>query len=424
MLNAKHRPHWLIALWCVALIPVFPEYIAPILAAVSFVETILDARSRGTSLGIGKTGKWLFFYVVYMLFGIVYATSRLSTLATTGMWIVMGAIYLTLLNVLSDRDRLRTFLWLVTLVAGSLGLLAIVQYIISVTVSPGLISQLWNFLDEWLYQWFPMPLILNQSSFRSAATFNNPNVFAEYLVMMLPFVIGYAFSERDARRRCISRLCVLSACVGLLFTFSRGSYFALIALVFVFCLFNLRHFSVIGLNLAAVGILLPNKVLARLSYFSMQDIAISERLKIWEICLDRISDRPVFGIGAGIQGSWDTLLAAGVDAPHAHNVFLQLLLEGGAIGFLLMLMLLASVVYTAVVALRRRGDLRLMKIALIAFAVGFVVYGLVEFPLMCPKLVGIFVTAVALADVVGCLDGGCQPLNPSNRHRCFYEKKR
>lgn len=48
---------WLLALLMVAVIPLFPEYIAPLLAIGAVIAANADAKRRGRVLSVGPIGK-------------------------------------------------------------------------------------------------------------------------------------------------------------------------------------------------------------------------------------------------------------------------------------------------------------------------------------------------------------------------------
>ena len=60
---------WLMTVLLVALIPLFPEYVAPFLAGGSLVTAIVDARLHRRELSLGLLGKLLLLYMAYMAVG-------------------------------------------------------------------------------------------------------------------------------------------------------------------------------------------------------------------------------------------------------------------------------------------------------------------------------------------------------------------
>ena len=91
------------------------------------------------------------------------------------------------------------------------------------------------------------------------------------------------------------------------------------------------------------------------------------------------------------------MVANGIHAPHAHNVILQTLVEGGLVGLCLMLFLGFRVVQSGL-SLTARRESRTMGATLLAFAVGFCTNAMVEYGFTFPKLIGAFAPVLAIAD--------------------------
>ena len=91
------------------------------------------------------------------------------------------------------------------------------------------------------------------------------------------------------------------------------------------------------------------------------------------------------------------LMAGGVNAPHTHNLVLELLVEGGVIALAIM-MIIGFKMLRGGVHLAMKGESSSMGVMIIAFVVAFIMYGMVDFPLLSPKLVGVFMMVVACAD--------------------------
>ena len=169
------------------------------------------------------------------------------------------------------------------------------------------------------------------------------------------------------------------------------------------CITNANKIMLILLSLSSAVVIIPESVLARL--FSIKDTetdaSIGERLDIWKICIEAIGEKPVLGYGPGVQNSWDIIIAGGINAPHAHNLVLQLLIEGGIVGLALMLFLGLRTFFVAVRLARyspRSQETRMLGILFAAFVLAFCVDSMVEYPFLTPKLIGTFVLVLAMAD--------------------------
>ena len=395
---------WLMTVLLVALIPLFPEYVAPFLAGGSLVTAIVDARLHRRELSLGLLGKMLLLYMAYMAVGILYAAKPFNSLGTVMMWLVAFLVYLAMSTVLTNRHRIDAVLFCITVVAGLVGFIACVQYILNAWFGIGVPFYFWNWIDEVVYRVFPMPLTLDIHEMRSASTFNNQNVMAEYLIMMMPFVMFYTFGgNRTGTRvlRNLNRCCLLFALGGVAFSFSRGAYLSLLLIVLIFCVANIKRRNILLIGTVAAVVLIPTSIMSRLFSVGSMDGSITERIGVWGVTLEEIIKHPVFGTGPGIQNLWNTLSANGYSSPHAHNLVLQLLAEGGLIALSLMVFIGWKMFRRSFKMLSHSTETRTMGVVFLAFIGAFILYGMVDFPFLCPKLMCVFMLVLGISDSVG-----------------------
>lgn len=390
------RQPWLMCVLCIAVIPIFPEFISPLLAGGALWAALRDAKIHRRTLSVGALGKILLLYMAYMAFGVLYSANPFNSIATLMMWVVMFLVYVSMTTVLTNRHRFNTALFCIAAVAGFVGFIACLQYGLG-RLGVDISMQFWGWIDRVVYEWFPMPLNLSDFGLRASSTFNNPNILAEYLVMVLPFVIYYSFSGKRTWVRMFCRCCLLAALGGIAFSFSRGSYLALLCMVAVLCIANIRKITVFLMSAVSMMVLIPSSVLERLFSVVGTDGSISQRWQIWGIGLQGIAEAPLFGYGPGVQNSWDLLIAGGVDAPHMHNLVLELLVEGGLIALAIFLVLGYKMLRSSI-HLAMNADSKSLGIALVCFVVAFSMHGMVDFPLLSPKLVSSFMMVIGFSD--------------------------
>lgn len=140
-------------------------------------------------------GQLLILYLAFILLGLIYARDRFTSLGVVLMWLILYLPYLAVTTVLCNRERLRTALTMLAAVTGMIGLIGAVQYLLAGPLGLPVPIQLWQAVDEAVYALFPVDFILNINGIRPAATFNNPNVCAEYLFMVFPFLLCAVFSK-------------------------------------------------------------------------------------------------------------------------------------------------------------------------------------------------------------------------------------
>lgn len=443
---------WLKSFILIALVPLFPEYISFLLVIPAVILAWKDIRKNGRSIRLGFIGKLLLTYIGYMFITTLYSRNFLHSLATVAMWAFFLMVYLLVYNLLTDADRCDSLLLCLTAVAGAVGLIACCQYRIGFFTESNPI-EVWGWLDKIVFEYIPLRIENPYYLLRSCSTFNNPNILAEYLMAIAPFVVYFNFCERRKDIRVFCRVCLLLTLCGVLFSFSRGGYMALIVLCLALIVLNFRRrFAAVTMYLVSAFILVPDEVVKRLISIipglkvggkvldsvaaapsaketannigkavtetvasttppptvttpaeiinnSTADMAINERFRMWLECLSRFTERPLFGYGAGIQNTWDMLEESGIYAVHAHNFVLQTLMEGGLIALGIMGVLGFTVVRYGI-KLMRNGHSRAfwMGFAVLMFASSFILHGLVDYPLLTPKLIGNFMMILAIID--------------------------
>ncbi len=189
------------------------------------------------------------------------------------------------------------------------------------------------------------------------ATYVNRNHLASLLVLIaLP---AFSFSMFGGRRAVawISRAVLPVLVLGILLTKSRGGILGLgggglaVGLLHYFPLrpdMSGRRTTVLAITLFLLVIL---GLAGFYGWFQLSELlpipaphpgtlSIRTRLSIWSSTLEMFLSRPIAGWGWGtFHHIYPSFKEAGVwyRVPHAHNEFLQLLAEGGVVGFLLIL---------------------------------------------------------------------------------------
>lgn len=436
-LKLELKQPYFCALLLLAIIPFFPEYISFFLVIGAALLARKAMRLDQQKMRLGFIGKLLIAFCVYQTLTCIISTHPFQSFAVALMWWFFLMAYLIVVNLLTDTHRTDRFLMCITATAGLIGLIACVQYRINFFLD-GNIGSIWTWLDNIVFQLVPFDIFHLNYSLRAYSTFPNPNMLAQYLVMAAPFVACYNFMEqRSNHMRLFSRICLFLTFAGVMFSFSRGGYIALILLAVALVLLNIRHrFAQVSLYIVSTLLFLPEEVVNRLftikkgisnsstiadnlaaaanpngstlfpSYTTSEIInnagaetAVGERWEIWMEALNRIFDRPLFGYGAGTQPTFAIYENIGIKAPHAHNIVLQLLLEGGIIALILMCLIGFKAVKNGIVMMRNGYNSSFwIGFSLVAFATCFLSHGMVDYPLMVPRLVCFFIITLGFAE--------------------------
>ncbi len=207
----------------------------------------------------------------------------------------------------------------------------------------------------WQYFFADLPLLwtdverFGDIGSRVTSFFDNPNILAIYLLMMLPLSLAGLLLLRGGRGWrifCLTTALFIIACI--LLTWSRGAWLG--ASFEILCALLLG-----GRRTRAILLLLPIPLLSLLPYLphsitnrflsigSMSESSIRYRLETWQGVLRLIADHP-YGIGVGesaFRAIYPRYAVSGTEGVmHAHNLFLQISVEIGLAGCLVFFCLL------------------------------------------------------------------------------------
>lgn len=441
-IKSELKQPYFCALLLLACVPILPEYFSFVLVIAAAALAGKDLAQNKRKWRIGTIGKLLIVYCSYQTLSTIYSTHRVSTFFISVMWWLFLLAYLTVANLLTDRRRIERFLMCITAAAGIVGLIACVQYRINYFIDRN-VGNTWLWLDNIIFkalEEFGIEIFYLDYKLRAFSTFSNPNMLAQFLVMATPFVACYNFMEqRSNRMRLFSRTCLFLSFAGVLFSFSRGGYLAIAILAVALVILNIRRrFTEVFLYIVSAVLFLPAEVVNRM--FTIKkgisdssaisnglmssttninggttlppsastteiinqagaESAVGERWEIWMESIKQIFDRPLFGHGAGTQTTFQIFDAINIQAPHAHNIILQLLLEGGIIALAIMGVMAVFVVRNGIRMMRGNDSAAFwMGFSVMSFGVCFMAHGMVDYPLMAPRLICFFIMVLGIID--------------------------
>ena len=183
---------------------------------------------------------------------------------------------------------------------------------------------------------------------RVVGPFDNPNVFGEYLIMLLPLAVALVLTRRGAQRL-IGIAVTLAAGAALVYTWSRGAWLG--AMASIGLLLVLYHAVLLRLVVPAIVALpfvaaaLPSAIISRLtSIGNLADTSTAYRVSIWTASVNMLKDIFESGIGTG-SAAFSAVypayaLGGAAYALHAHNLYLQIFVELGVVGIAVFVLML------------------------------------------------------------------------------------
>ena len=236
--------------------------------------------------------------------------------------------------------------------------------------------------------------------------FVNKNHFAGFVGTIIPLSLGVAFRSRKMERKLLFGFFAVVMAISLFFSLSRGgiiSFFGAL-LVFSFVSFT-RDMSkkklipvflfvlVLSVYLLSLGI---SPVIER---FARTDVTGEQRLAVWQGTLSAIRDFPVFGSGMGtFQYVFRLYQPDGLRAyfDHAHNDYLEFLLEAGVVGGLIAAAFFFFLFRIVAKAEWRGRDIYLCA-AFFASITAVAIHSIVDFNLHIPSNAILFSLVLGLA---------------------------
>ena len=209
--------------------------------------------------------------------------------------------------------------------------------------------------------------------------------------------------EGDQTGRAFYLACCALMCLCMILTFSRGAWLGLLfAGAVFFILLSPRLMLLIPPALALMWFTLPKTVIDRFaSIGNLADASTAYRVHIWMGTLDMLKDYWLCGIGPGAE-AFNMVYPAysynGIDAPHSHNLFLQITCDAGAAALAVFLILLFVYFRMMCVSLSREKDWtsRLNQVAFTGGAAGFLVQAMTDYSFYNYRVLFLFWVFLAL----------------------------
>ncbi len=315
----------------------------------------------------------MFFALILLVLGGVGSVNMMSSCKTVAMFLLFIMMYFVTAN------SLNTYKWVskasVSLVAaGTLSaLVGIYQNVMGFEA-----SLIW--VDTAMF---------SDIEARVIGTFDNPNVFGEFLIIVLPIAIAL-FATRKGFVKYLSLFSALAMGAALIFTYSRGAWlgFALAIVVFLVLYDEIwAKIGVVGLAFSPFLVqFVPASILNRVtSIGNIADTSTSYRVSIWQGTIRMLEHFWPSGIGSGSTAFLSVYPAYALSgasyAQHAHNLYLQIATEMGVVGICVFLCI---VLYFFKMTLNTYKNIQMWEIRSLAIAIaagigGYLVQSLTDY---------------------------------------------
>jgi len=248
---------------------------------------------------------------------------------------------------------------------------------------------------------------------RVESFFDNPNTFAEVLILLLPLVLALILCSRRKLSKLVACGVFAVGAAALAMTYSRASWvgFACSLVVMVF-LWKPKLIPAFAVLCVVCVPLLPATIWNRiLTIGNPNDTSTASRFPLYQAALAVIKTSPVTGAGLGTAATQAYIKKMNLyhgSAPfvHAHNFFLQVWIEAGLLGFVGFVGAMLWNIKKAAHTVRHCGDsaARTITCAACSAMCGAMVCGLADYLWNYPRVMCVFwfVFAMAVAGIKVC----------------------
>ena len=334
--------------WCAlpaVLAPFLPTMAVLGLAAIGYACVALRlVRERDRPLAWSPINRYIILYAAIYLAGTFFSVDLEGSLNPGLLRVAFILFAVVLGNAVSNRRQLDTLIFLMVLAGTAVAAYGILQYIF-----------------RWGYQsaaWVDSDMF-SSVTIRVYSTLQNPNVLAEYLILMISLGGAALLTAKGTGKRLVLLACCGVMCLCMVLTMSRGGWLGLLIAGMIFLvLLNPRVLVlapvVLPVALVALYFVLPDTVISRFtSIGNLEDTSTSYRVSIWMGTIAMLKDYWLCGIGPG-TGAFNLVYPAysynAANAQHAHNLFLQIMSDGGVVAlvvFLLIIFIFCRVICSA-----------------------------------------------------------------------------
>lgn len=322
------------------------------------------------SLSVNLIDLFVILFGSLIFYSIFISYIPLGSFKMATVYLLFITFYFACKNVIGSRNDLFTVVSLMIVSSAIVALIGIGQKYFGLVLD----TNMWIDVD-----------MFENNTVRVFSTLDNPNVLGEYLLFMIPVSFGSIYYFKNKFYKAVSFFTVSLLCVCMLLTLSRGAWLGLITAMFVFIV--LRDKKILWFAAFLVFLLplfVPQSFIERfMSIGNMADSSTSYRVGIWIASLRIIKDFWPIGIGMGTQVFifiFQKYALSASYALHSHNFYLQLIIDLGIAGFILMFFLVLLLYKNLLVENRFLCDdfVKTFKISLCAGFTGYLVQGLAD----------------------------------------------
>ncbi|MDI9494987.1 MAG: O-antigen ligase family protein [Bacillota bacterium] len=348
------------------ILPLVPTSLGLIISAGIIGLTVLSLLHKGSTFKYPKL--YLFFLLTFMgtiVLSQFFNKGPAESLSVFIIYMTFTFMGLFAPYIVKDEKRLYLVLNSIVLITIIVGLYGFYQFIFGAPMD-----------EAWLDKDFSSSLT------RVYSFFGNPNVYGEYLVLVLPIIFSL-FYTADKKIYKLFYLGVLAlGGANVLMTLSRGSMLSLAIAMIIVVILAARDYlpALIILGLAGSS-LLPESIIRRiLSIFTGGDTSTNFRRSIYQASFNMLRDYRITGTGLGqFKELYKIYSLHAAKSYHAHNTILMIYIEMGILGLLSFIAMMTAWTRDIISAIKYKGNkLSVISVSIFAGIAGCTIQGMVD----------------------------------------------
>ena len=344
--------------------------------------------------------------MAYMLISVLWSPNKLDTLGCAGLWWAVILMQIMIYNLARTKERIKKVITAFVASAALNGLVGAIQIgSYALWINGKLIST-------------------NMWSSRASGFFSNPNLLATMMVVAFPLAI-YLFLNASTKRTSVIYFSAITCiAAGMASTLTRaGSIIMLIEWAVLFVIHIKKNGKKLALSAIPTGICTVLALLTRygkitvLTSANMQYWQNNQMLNgvealqsseahfnIWRNIIDYISNHIntlIVGNGFGMEETGKILFSEyGLNKPHAHNFVLEIWMELGIVGLILLFIVIAITI-GKLLEINSNNKLKItLTFAVVTSFVGFFVFGLSDYIFNSPKQIIMMMIVIGLVQAM------------------------
>ncbi|MBQ9517517.1 MAG: O-antigen ligase family protein [Eubacterium sp.] len=344
---------------------ILPEYVSPFILFASFIIFKRQWTKEKRLAKVGTVGKIEIALMGYMLLSVLWSPTKLDTLGCAGLWWGMFLIQVMIYNLARTKAKIRRVVAAIVASAALNGLLGTLQMTTFILNYNGRIPKwlvvptpFYRGLDKIVYEAMPFDISTKMWMQRASGFFSNPNLLATFMVVSFPLAIYLFINASTKKQSVLIFLSIVAMCGGVAATQSRaGCFIMLFTWIALFIVQIRRHSKKLIEVFVPTGLAIVPSMLTRygiISFLHKQPVnstiaaidgeeAIKSSIahfKIWGSMLDYLAHHIpalIFGTGFGMEQTGYILREFyGLKKPHSHNFVIEILVELGIVGIVLL----------------------------------------------------------------------------------------